>query len=242
VLRIPLFVKAPNQHQGRIDDRNIETIDLLPTIADQLGFEIPWETHGCSAFDPACAERDGKVFVTSLGKRKHFTLDRILDRASLERKLELFGAGVRSAAPPRLGRYGALIGRPVAELVLPGAAARIRARLQPEPFRLAAERPEHFALARITGELLGVPPGPAPHVAIAVDGVVLAVAPALAQAGPGRLFSAMLPERLAPPNADRLELLLVHGAPGAARLRRLATTIGADPIRLQPARAAVDRK
>jgi hypothetical protein len=36
VLPIPLFIKYPQQKEGAISDQNVETIDILPTIADVL--------------------------------------------------------------------------------------------------------------------------------------------------------------------------------------------------------------
>ena len=50
IMAVPLFVKAPFQSQGEILDSNVETIDILPTIADILGIESPWPTDGGSAF------------------------------------------------------------------------------------------------------------------------------------------------------------------------------------------------
>ena len=34
---VPLFVKAPGQRTGRVSTRPVQTIDILPTIADELG-------------------------------------------------------------------------------------------------------------------------------------------------------------------------------------------------------------
>jgi Sulfatase len=44
----PLFVKAPHQRAGRIDDRNAENIDVLPTIAALTGTHLPWRVDGRS--------------------------------------------------------------------------------------------------------------------------------------------------------------------------------------------------
>ena len=44
----PLFIKAPHQRAGRIDDRNAENIDVLPTIADLAGTHLPWSVDGRS--------------------------------------------------------------------------------------------------------------------------------------------------------------------------------------------------
>ncbi len=39
---VPLFVKQPGQERGEVVDHHVETIDVLPTIAEVLGFRIPW--------------------------------------------------------------------------------------------------------------------------------------------------------------------------------------------------------
>lgn len=46
---VPLFIKAPGQRVGRVDDRNWEHVDLLPTIAEHVGITVPWRIDGISA-------------------------------------------------------------------------------------------------------------------------------------------------------------------------------------------------
>ena len=48
---VPLFIKAPGQRAGRIVDAPARTIDILPTVADQLGVAMPWEVEGRSLRD-----------------------------------------------------------------------------------------------------------------------------------------------------------------------------------------------
>ena len=43
---VPLFVKQPGQERGEVVDHHVETIDVLPTIAEVLGFRIPWRVDG----------------------------------------------------------------------------------------------------------------------------------------------------------------------------------------------------
>ncbi|HWD43310.1 MAG TPA: sulfatase-like hydrolase/transferase [Actinomycetota bacterium] len=45
---VPQFIKAPGQDDGRVDDRNWEQVDLLPTIADLTGIKVPWAMEGAS--------------------------------------------------------------------------------------------------------------------------------------------------------------------------------------------------
>ena len=45
---VPLFVKYPGQREGRVDRRGANTTDVVPTIADVIGVEIPWPVDGRS--------------------------------------------------------------------------------------------------------------------------------------------------------------------------------------------------
>jgi hypothetical protein len=51
IAAIPLFIKAPHQERGGVDDYRAETIDILPTVVDALGIVMPWETDGSSLLD-----------------------------------------------------------------------------------------------------------------------------------------------------------------------------------------------
>ena len=46
VAPMPLFVKEPGQQRGRVDERPLTTIDVLPTIAELLDVELPFEVDG----------------------------------------------------------------------------------------------------------------------------------------------------------------------------------------------------
>jgi Sulfatase len=45
---VPQLIKAPGQDTGVVDDRNWEQVDLLPTIADLVGIQVPWAMEGAS--------------------------------------------------------------------------------------------------------------------------------------------------------------------------------------------------
>ena len=66
ILPVPLFIKEPFQQEGIINDRNVETIDILPTIADILDITFPWRVDGHSMCDPSVPERQQKVAITIL--------------------------------------------------------------------------------------------------------------------------------------------------------------------------------
>jgi hypothetical protein len=54
-----LITKAPGQRGGEVEDRNVQTVDVLPIIAESLGFELPWEADGLSLSEND--ERDQSV-------------------------------------------------------------------------------------------------------------------------------------------------------------------------------------
>jgi hypothetical protein len=51
LLRVPLFIKAPGQTEGRVDDAPASTVDVLPSIIDLLDIESDWGFEGHSLFD-----------------------------------------------------------------------------------------------------------------------------------------------------------------------------------------------
>jgi hypothetical protein len=62
---VPTFVKAPHQTSGRVDDRNWEHVDLLPTVADIAGLAIPWKVDGFSQVGPSRRQRSDKWWYDS---------------------------------------------------------------------------------------------------------------------------------------------------------------------------------
>jgi hypothetical protein len=67
---VPMFVKAPNQDNGRVDDRNWEQVDLLPTVADLAGVTVPWKTEGLSQTGPPTRTRTDKWWFDIPGHRE----------------------------------------------------------------------------------------------------------------------------------------------------------------------------
>ncbi len=74
ILSIPLLIKAPHQPRGAISDRNVQSADIVPTIADLLGVDVPWRLDGVSALDaskPPPAEK-GLTPEESWAQRQKF--------------------------------------------------------------------------------------------------------------------------------------------------------------------------
>lgn len=75
ILNVPLFIKLPNQRVGSIDDRNVESVDILPTIAEVLGVRLNWRTDGMSLLNPTISGRKVKKalnFMNGTGEMMTF--------------------------------------------------------------------------------------------------------------------------------------------------------------------------
>lgn len=192
---VPLFIKAPGQRTGVVDDRNWQHVDLLPTLADLAGFEVPWPVDGVSAVRERRAGTD-KVYYDELDDR------RVLDgRAHFDLILTASGSipDVPEAPLPEL------IGRRVTEL--PITNGDLEATVD-ELGRFDEVDPSLLP-ALVHGWLTGqVAEGTA--LAIAVNGRIGAVVPVVAEADGGRRFAGLVEdESLFVAGANTLELFLV---------------------------------
>jgi arylsulfatase A-like enzyme len=79
VVYVPLFIKAPGQTRGVIDDSNVNSTDVTPTIADLLGIELPWETDGRPAGSDDVAARGNDKYVYSFGEPFDYEFLGVLD-------------------------------------------------------------------------------------------------------------------------------------------------------------------
>jgi Sulfatase len=70
IMWTPLLIKEPAQTTSVVDDSNVMSIDIVPTIADALGVEMPWEVDGIPVSEVA-AERDDdtKLFQSNENNR-----------------------------------------------------------------------------------------------------------------------------------------------------------------------------
>lgn len=192
---VPLFIKAPGQQAGVIDDRNWQQVDLLPTVAELAGFEVPWVTDGISALrerrnDP------GKIYFGDLDDR------RVLDGQALFERILSDPTGIPAVAEAPLPE---LIGAPVADLSV--SEGDLRASVDHlERFEEVA--PELLP-ALVHGTLSGrVADGTA--LAIAINGRIGAVVPVVVEPGGKSRFAGLVAdESLFVPGVNTLELFLV---------------------------------
>jgi Sulfatase len=181
VAYVPFFVKAPSQARGEIVDETVSTLDVLPTIADHLGIDLPWEVEGVSLAEGGT--RDLRTVRLNAAPRPLALPAEELEKRRDERvalQSELFG---RTWAD--LYRFGAgsdFIGRRLADIPQPPVDRQVEVRLDGQDWVATAAHVPAF----VRGTLTGTPS----DVAVLVNGRVAAVVPTYAESR----YSAFLPE------------------------------------------------
>ncbi|MBA3967830.1 MAG: sulfatase-like hydrolase/transferase, partial [Nitrospirales bacterium] len=119
ILKVPMFVKLPGQGEGSISERLVSGIDVLPTIADVLGLEIPREIDGFSMLDNETPPRDEIDFL-GVGKIKAQDLEGF---PRLKWQIERFGEHTSLNRLVPKGPVSNLIGQKIADLVIENSAS-----------------------------------------------------------------------------------------------------------------------
>jgi hypothetical protein len=217
----PLFIKRPFQHAGRISDRHVRTEDILPTIADVLGIRMPWRIDGESVFDRSAQIPSNVDVYMRSGRRLTLSLRdfRRRIRASLDRKISLFGDHGEAPGLFGIGPHPELIGRTVSSIPHAPLSADINDAAAYSSVHLRSD----FLPAQLSGTIHDGGRQRVRELAAVVNGRIVAVGQSFTLAGDGaEQFSIMLPESAFREGHNRVELLAVTDDGGALNLGSIA--------------------
>ncbi len=181
VASVPLFVRAPGQRRGRIDDSDVDSTDILRLIARQLGVRIPWSTGSRSRTKLTIyREKDGGS--VTIDRRR---LEELRD-AAVARRLALFPGG----DPFEIGPHRELVGRPLSALPT-STRTPIRTTVDnPAQFRSVDPR-AHTIPVDVSGLVSGAP-ARRRAIAVALNGRIAATGWTIVDGG-GEHFTVLLP-------------------------------------------------
>jgi hypothetical protein len=232
ILRVPLLVKTPHQAEGVIDDGPVQSIDILPTIADVLGVTLPFHVDGTSLLRNRQDRQRERVAVDGAFKRFTPTNDFAALRETVTRKCGLFGSGPDVRRLFGRGRFWELVGQRVDDLPVTQSDRVIATLGTPQQF--GSVEPSHEYLpALVAGKLSGAPVAtPGAAAAIAINGVIRAVSPLVAS-GQSAAFKAPVPEQSFRRGRNDVAILMVDtDESGAMRITDPRTTPAEYSVRL----------
>jgi hypothetical protein len=205
---VPLFVKLPGQRRGAERRGFARTIDVVPTIADALGVELPWPVDGESLLGRRLP-RDGTVVVKGNGGRSATAqLSDLLARRDEElgEQVERFGTGTWERMYAS-GPLAAHVGRSLAELGA-GTASDLRAELEGGALLRTVDLASGLVPAYITGRVVDGAVGW--ELAVALNGRVVATTQTY-DASDGVRFAAVVPDDAIRDGSNEVEVLVSRG-------------------------------
>ncbi len=213
VLMVPLIIKMPGQVTGAVSDRNVETVDVLPTIASALSWRVPYDIDGHSVLDGSETERSDKTFVRRNAVRVFIEkYPAQLESRSVERKVEHFGSSLYG-----LGPHASLVGRPLATVDVDPRTASIAVAVADSVFEDVDVSDESLPLY-VRG-MVADSVGDRVSLAIGVNGVIVATTVSYREHGRWA-FASMIPEEALVSGSNELRVVVVGGVDDSLALPR----------------------
>lgn len=223
VLYPPLLIKAPGLGAGVVSDADAETIDIVPTLADLLGIELPWSVDGIS-LRSSQREDDQRTFFVEGGSGDEVETVRF---RSDDHRFEVLARNVDVLLGDDNPRYrlydltaaGELVGQRLDALAITDPSPWVATIDNAAEFEAEVDLSSGLVPARVRGHVDG-PDGRAPPLfAIAVHGRVAAVVETFATDDQDHSLESMLVPSLLRADDNELEVYAVSGTEGARRLR-----------------------
>ncbi len=223
IMAVPLFIKRPDQHDPVVSDRNVQSIDVVPTIAEVLRVTLPWHPEGQSAL--GAIPPPSTKFIRYLNATRETTVDAeqfaAIRQRAVQRKFQLF-ASDNSDLMPAIADHAELLGRQV----------NTHDRSDDGPLRVFVDRPSQYlrfdpAGPHVAGLLSGrVVDGRGRQtpaiLAVAVNGTIRATTRTYRpeSGGRGGLWTAYVPPRHFRPGSNEVEVFVLREETAAVRLER----------------------
>jgi hypothetical protein len=211
IMPVPLFIKKPNQYEGIISDRNVEAIDILPTVADVLNIPLPWTVDGYSVFDTSLPERKEKImFIKNSKDHLVFEPDSLKSQyTTLKRKLKVFGSGTEPDSLFKFGPYQDLVNQSVNDFEII-KDENFHIELDNKYLFINIDPKDSFIPAQITGSLLQDRDKlKEVNLAVAINGTIRAVTKTFQMEDKETRFSVIVAERSFRKGRNDVEILLI---------------------------------
>lgn len=210
VASVPLLLRGPGVNPGR-EESPVEVVDIVPTLVEAAGVELPWPVDGRSLLDPSYRGRESKQLIVPEEGLRAAVSAREVGESNLAAARRIAAAFPRPGVEGlfQIGRSLELVDRPTAALAQ-RAGGNVEVALGQRWFYDAVDPGSGFLPARVDGRLRSSAPIDSRRgVAVSINGIVRAVTLSYPDQGAER-FSALLPERAFAAGANTVEIFVVE--------------------------------
>jgi len=219
IMWVPLIVKLPFQKQGLVSDRNVESIDILPTVIDALNLKVDWDLDGQSMLNTTPQERPVKKLFA--GTNQAFELDSQTDlrSESLLNKLRTIRSGSWEAMYG-VPEYDFLIGTSTTDYELDESDMEVE--IEGAGLFTSINLDSEFILTDIKGSVSEATQSEEPdYLAIGVNGVIRSVIELGQRFQLERKFATLVPESALISGRNEVSAYFVQERIGEISLLRL---------------------
>lgn len=211
IASVPLLIKLPHQRQGAISDRNVQIIDLLPTVADVIGVTVPWPTDGVSVFDDDRPEPREKLMIKPEWGERRVVESRLSEQLRPDPYVENWATDPEFALY-RSGPYAELLGTRADAQAIATHRGSGTVLIDQAAQLAAVDRSTGYVPVYLTGAVaLGHMVQPPASLAFAVNGRVAGVAVTIGEGGDRLAFETMIPESVLVEGRNDVAVFLIDG-------------------------------
>jgi hypothetical protein len=221
VLSIPLFVKLPEQRSGVISDKNVENIDILPTITDFLGIRMTFPIDGRSMLDDTIPDRSEKKYYAR-SQLNSVPVPTLISSRQHGEIRSRFGPASDPEALYRIGPFPELVGKRVEEL--PVSADQLIDIELTRGGTFYSPDPQNLVPCYLEGRVLSATGFEQPiRIAVAINGTICAVTRTYLLDGIRDRWSVIVPEAAYHEGANDVQYFAIDGTPPDLRLTPCVT-------------------
>jgi hypothetical protein len=209
IMSVPFFMKIPHQKKGEIMDRNVESIDILPTISQIINMPLPWKVDGESMLHNAKPERPKKIIYNYRHEKFVFNDTKDFYESGLVRKLSIFGSGSKPYGLYNIGAHRELFKRHISDINV-AEKSDITINFNKEFFYTNIDLESSFIPTQIRGNIHFETERTGPlDFAISINNVIYATTKSFAHKKNTAQFSGIVPESAFRMGKNDLNIFLI---------------------------------
>lgn len=214
ILKVPLLVKLPGQNEGQVSKKLVSGIDILPTIADVLDFDLWWEVDGVSLFSDEFSR--SKIEIPGAG---FFSAEEISGFPGLDWQIHNYGSRTSLDSLLPRGLYPECTGKDISRISIEDSE-KLRFNSDIISYFQSVSSSEGFLPALFSGKIVGTLDDNL-LIAIALNDQIWATTRTSKWLRTEHYFSALFPAAAFREGDNRVDVLVIEERGNGCNLLRI---------------------